>query len=193
MTLFWRHRTSNGLLALLLAFSVLLATASQSAEPSVEYKLKAGFLFRFLAFTEWPEQRSSSNDDHILIGILGNSPLSEVIGQIQGRTINDRIVEIKELDANAPTEELKKCWLLFIPTAQSANLSHIIQKLKGSPVLVVTETLGTIPNEAMITFIPISAKIGFNINKNNADQVGIEFRSKLLRLATNAEQLYADE
>ena len=37
-------------------FLILSSTFSFAAEPSREYQVKAGFLYKFLLFAEWPEE-----------------------------------------------------------------------------------------------------------------------------------------
>lgn len=177
---------------LILLFSIHLPTAFAD-EPSLEYKVKAAFLFRFLAFTDWPPQRASPEKSPILIGIVGSNPFGEYLGQSKTREINGRLIEIKYLGENPSDADLQACWLVFISTAKIPIQEKAFSQIDGKPILSVSDMLYPAGKNAIISFVYQNKKLGFEINKTQADKVGIRFRSKLLRLAANADQFNAAE
>ena len=56
---------------LLLAASLLLVSLGAFAEATAEYRVKAGFLYNFIAFTEWPATVGSP----LTLCVYGASPL----------------------------------------------------------------------------------------------------------------------
>ena len=77
-----------------------------------EYGIKAAFIYNFMRFIEWPEDKlkakrqrqqenvpSSAGDDSIspppiLIGILGKNPFRQAFSPILGKKIGDRAIEL---------------------------------------------------------------------------------------------------
>jgi hypothetical protein len=63
------------------------AQAGDASESS-EYLIKAGFIYNFAKFVEWPANSFSQADSPIVIGVLGTDPFGKVL---------DRIVEDKKI------------------------------------------------------------------------------------------------
>src|ERR1700736_3068141 len=68
-------------------------TASAGAQAgdgsdSSEYLIKAGFIYNFAKFVEWPSTAFAEPDSPIVIGVLGTDPFGDII---------DRIVEDKKI------------------------------------------------------------------------------------------------
>jgi len=61
---------------------------SGDASDSSEYLIKAGFIYNFAKFVEWPSATFSQPDSPIVIGVLGTDPFGNVL---------DRIVEDKKI------------------------------------------------------------------------------------------------
>src|SRR5207247_11089166 len=57
------------------------AQAPDSRDPS-EYLIKAGFIYNFAKFVEWPSAAFAQPDSPIVIGILGTDPFGPLIDQI---------------------------------------------------------------------------------------------------------------
>src|SRR5882724_10668648 len=66
-----------------------IAQASDSSDSS-EYLIKAGFIYNFAKFVEWPATSFAQPDSPIVIGILGTDPFGNLI---------DRIIENKKIGA----------------------------------------------------------------------------------------------
>src|SRR2546426_8899456 len=80
-----RLRRRAWLIALALFLAPLLAAASLAgadAAAALEYKVKAGYLFNFAKFVEWPEKTLPSTNSLIMIGVLADDPAAPVIEQI---------------------------------------------------------------------------------------------------------------
>jgi hypothetical protein len=154
-----------------------------------QYKIKAGFLYNFLLFAQWPEQAFDGPDAPIIIGILGDKPFGDLFDVVEGKPVNGRILVIKELTQSAPTKQIKNCHLLFIcPCINTDNpggpgIKEILEKINGFPVLTVGEAEDFIAAGGMINFVVKKNNVTFEINKKAADRSGIRLSSKLLRLA----------
>src|ERR1700693_2178158 len=85
-------------LAILIAvFSMTLNwTASAGAQARgafglAEYLVKAGFIYNFAKFVEWPSTAFAEPDSPIVIGVLGTDPFGDIINRVvEGKKIGTR-------------------------------------------------------------------------------------------------------
>src|SRR5207302_9583377 len=61
------------------------------APDSSEYLIKAGFIYNFAKFVEWPSAAFAQPDSPILIGVLGTDPFGSVLDRlVQDKKIGQR-------------------------------------------------------------------------------------------------------
>ncbi len=166
-------------------FSVLLAFAggharAQDSTPS-EYQVKAAFIWNFAKFIDWPPPSFSSPDGPLTIGVLGDNPLSETLGEfLKGKTANNRPLVAKQCRT---LDEAKTCHVLFVSASESKRLPEILAELSKSSVLTVSETDQFIKEGGMINFFREGNKFRFQINDQAARSAGLKIASKLLELS----------
>lgn len=163
---------------------ILLLTAArghaQDSQPS-ESRLKAAFLFNFAKFVEWPPEAFAGKTAPLVIGVLGENPFGKDLEQtIQGKTVNDRPLQVKEYRSVA---EATNCHILFICASEKKRLPEIFEALRGTAVLTVGETDRFIQAGGMINFVVEGNKIRFEIKDETARKVKLKISSKLLNLA----------
>jgi len=134
-------------------FAVALSAilAAEAADPGFEYKVKAGFLFNFLKFGEWPPKTFPSADAPFLVGVLDNDPAVPALRQaLAGKTVNDRKIEVRSFQDPAGA---RVCHLLFLSRAQQSSVEEIRKQLKEAPVLPVGETDRFCQRGGMVNFV----------------------------------------
>jgi hypothetical protein len=179
----------------------MVATAPKAVAdypPSQEYQLKAAFLYNFLQFVDWPEEKLADSNKPITIGIIGNDPFGNAFEPIESKKVKGRAVVIKRFksfedlkkstEKNKPeseqeTKSLTKCYLLFICSSEQKNLKEIIDTVKDHSVLTVGEMEGFLESGGIINWFVEEKKIRFEINTAAAERAKLEIRSNLLRLA----------
>ncbi len=149
-----------------------------------DYKVKAGYIYRFLFFIDWPETAFSSSDDSLVIDIIGRDPFDNAFKPVEGKIINGRKLVIKRLPLNAMPETIRRCHILFISDPRKKNVKYLLSILNGHPVLTVSDVPGFAQQGGIINFVMKDDRMGFEINKTSADLSGFIFRSKLLRIAS---------
>lgn len=173
---------------LLLSALIDLADGVGSAQkaPS-EYEIKAAFLYNFIKFVEWPSSAFAAKDSPIIIGLLGNNPFLDSASSanyleqaIAGKSIEARKVIIRPLER---TGNLKDCQLLFVSASEKNYLKEILDGLRGSHVLTVSETENFCEQGGMINFIKQAGKVRFEINPATAEQGHLKISSRLLNVA----------
>jgi hypothetical protein len=146
-----------------------------------EYQIKAGFLYNFAKFIEWPAQAFPDAHAPITIGILGQDPFGDILDQaIKGQVINGRKLAIRRLKGIG---DLKACHILFISSSEKKHLTHILEGLKASSVLTVGEIDGFTQRGGIIKFTVAESQVRLEINVDLAQQAGLKISAKLLALA----------
>jgi uncharacterized protein DUF4154 len=144
---------------------------------SREYKIKAEFLQRFTRFIEWPEVGNA----HFRICVIGANPFGTYLRdsahdiRILGKSV--QVVNLSE------TSAVLGCDLLYIDKSQASNLSGIITLTAGKPILTIADTDGFAKEGVLINFYNAGAFIRFEINQTAAQNSGLRFSSRLLKLA----------
>ena len=185
-------------LALVLIVAPTAPKARAESTTSREYQIKAAFLYNFIKFVDWPEEKTTNSNKPIIIGIIGEDPFEDAFEPIKNKQVKGRNVAIKRFksleepkknskkdkpELHTEIDAIRKCHLLFICSSEKKNLAKITEALKGSYVLTVGETADFLESGGIINFIMEQKKVRFEINATTAKQAKLKIRSKLLRLA----------
>lgn len=162
---------------------ILISTFSFANEPSREYQVKAGFLYKFLLFTEWPEEATVESGDTIVIGIIGKDSFGNAFAPVEGEIINGKKLTVERFKENVSSKDLEKCHILFISSSLKKRMSKILKTVNEYPIITVSDVKGFTQSGGMINFVVKGSRVGFEINMTAAENAGIKFRSKLLRVA----------
>lgn len=184
---------------LIVALSVSLSWApgvlaqDRDSSDSSEYLIKAGFIFNFAKFVEWPQTTFSQPDSPIVIGILGTDPFGAIIDQIvQDKKIGGRGFVVKRLKWGADLKDLKECKILFVGASEKAHIDELVQIVRWLPILTVGETPGFAERGGVIRFVLEDNRVRFEVNVEAARQAGLTISSRLLTLARIIQQPSAD-
>lgn len=185
-----------------LALAMILAPFAQEVRPdsaqSREYQVKAAFLYNFIKFADWPEEKLSDGNEPIIIGIIGKDPFGDAFvplkdKQVKGRNaIIKRFTGFEELkepdkkDKSVPYEKIeaiRQCHLLFICLSEKKHVNEILDSVKEHSVLTVGDVDSFLEAGGIINFVMEEKKLRFEVNYAVAKREKLEIRSKLLRLA----------
>jgi hypothetical protein len=175
---------------LILAISVSLGwtgeTGAQVSDPSdsSEYLIKAGFIYNFAKFVEWPSTAFTEAESPIVIGVIGVDPFGSLIDRIvEDKKIGSHGFVVKRFKWGKDLKELKDCKILFISPSERAHIDEILQQVKGLPILTVGETPGFAERGGMIRFTLEDNRVRFEVNVEAARQADLNISSRLLTLA----------
>jgi len=103
-----------------------------------EYSIKAGYLYNFSKYVEWPQNGPPTG--HFVICIVGEDPFSgKLQDAIAGRNAADgRPLEVKRLKVLSP-EALGACQIAFISKSERAHSTEIVNTFRGMPVFTVAD------------------------------------------------------
>lgn len=158
-----------------------LLTGWVHAQATPEYRAKAGFLYNFIAFTEWPARVGSP----LPLCVYGGNPFGDELAALQGKTVNGRSLTVRYPASRA---ELKACRVVFVAEAAIDSLPRVLDAVRDEPVLVVTDSLGALDAGAGINMVLREGRIAFEVNLAATRRAQLELSSKLLRLASEVRR-----
>jgi hypothetical protein len=173
-----KRRLLAGAAALLAAFFVL--EASGQARDEREYAIKAGFLFSFFSYVDWPARADDADPTVFLVGIVGENQFGAALDSLRGKTVKGRRIEVRPVSNPA---EFSKYHLLFVSASEQSRLRELLGRTKDAPVLTVGETSGFIREGGVINLVPSRNRFQIEINPTAAERAGLTISSQLLKLA----------
>ncbi|HTC65986.1 MAG TPA: YfiR family protein [Candidatus Acidoferrum sp.] len=181
-------------LAILLAvFSMTLNwTASAGAQAgeasdSSEYLVKAGFIYNFAKFVEWPSTAFAEPDSPIVIGVLGTDPFGDIINHVvEGKKIGARGFVVRRFKWSKELKDSKdftNCRILFVSSSEKMHFEEVVEAVKGLPILTVGEAPGFAERGGMIRLMLEDNRVRFEVNVEAAHEGNLNISSRLLTLA----------
>jgi hypothetical protein len=170
------------------AIAAVIVSCPASAQPdrdpaSLERRVKAAFLYKFVGYVQWPDGTFSRPDAPINIGILGDDQIANELAQLTiGRTVEGRSIAIRKLKE---ADALAGSHVLFIGRAEHARFAQVLKAAKNGPTLVITESEGALSQGSMINFIVADGRVRFEISLANAEKMSLRLSSRLLAVAQN--------
>lgn len=182
-----RARSSRlllGTLALYASFSGSTAGAQnpQDSQSLSEYVVKAGFLFNFAKYVEWPADSFEKPDTPITIGIVGADPFGEDLERIlKNKTVRNRSFAIQRFREPAG---ILRCHILFVPRSEKDHLPEILKQINSWPVLTVGEEESFSRAGGITNILIEKERPRLEVNPDAAEKAKIAIDSKLLKVAT---------
>jgi len=168
------------LLALTAAFSWSPALLAQSDGIRREYEIKAAYLYNFINYIDWPADALPPAGGTIMIGIMGENPFGAALDPLNGKQVKGRTLVVKQI---AGPQDLAQCQIVFFSSSEKPRLPELLQQLKDSQILTVSEIDGFAQRGGIINFISERNKVRFEINPDTARRLGLTISSELLKLA----------
>jgi hypothetical protein len=161
---------------------VLLLAAAAVVHPqqiSLEYRVKAVYLFNFVKFVEWPPRAAPGP---LTICVVGHNPFGAALDDaLRGELVNDRPLVTRVIRGPEPG-----CHVTFVPHGAAA--SAYLGSARGSPILTVGETPGFLEQGGIINFVVEAGKVRFEIDPKAAERADLRISSHLLRVARTPDQ-----
>ncbi len=179
---FLMHAVSKILIVSIILSMFYTCTGTNAwAEEIEEYAVKAAFVFNFIKFIQWPKTSFSHDDSPYKLCFIGDAAVAEQFKKLDGALDGARKISVTHLFS---IKKCKKCNILFISrNADKLFMEKIISRVKGKPVLTIGETKDFTKFGGIINFFLTNNRLHFEININAADQQGLKFSSRLLKLA----------
>jgi hypothetical protein len=165
-------------MALVTLVAPLLGGAGMTAaEISLEYQVKATYLFNFVKFVEWPP---GAGTGPLTICVAERNPFGDSLREaIQGEKIGGRPLETRVV-----SQPQGSCDVVFVPRGTAAG--RYLEAFRDSATLTVGEDAGFLTQGGIINFIVERGNVRFEIDPLAAKRVDLRISSHLLRLSRAA-------
>jgi len=160
----------------IIALFVGFAEAEES--PSLEYRVKAAFLYRFADYVNWPSSAFESASSPFTICLIGGDPFGSMLDKLAaGERLAGRPIVIKRAQS---LPESSGCQVAYV--GRKVDLSTLLY-LQGKPVLTVTDGVDEAGPHGIINFVLRDNRVRFDIDMGIARANGLTISSRLLSLA----------
>jgi hypothetical protein len=161
-----------------LVLLLLLSTLPVAAQNvSLEYQVKATYLYNFVKFVQWPP---AARNGPITFCIAGRNPFGTVLED----TVRNEVVDGRPLTVRVILEPEPGCHVLFVPDGPAVGT--YLLAVRGTPTLTVGESSDFLARGGIINFVSDGGKyVRFAINASAAEQAQLQVSARLLQLATN--------
>jgi len=156
------------------------------AAESLEYPIKATYLYKFAPFIQWPAAAFPSAESPIVICVSGANPFGAVLDQaaagqhVEGRTLSIRHLATIGADSG--------CHIAFLIGSAEQSVAQGLATLRDQPVLTVTDNATDYSSKGIVNFVIVDNRVRFEIDERAATQSHIAISSKLLSLSRQPGQ-----
>lgn len=148
---------------------------------SLEYAVKAAYLYKFGNFVEWPASAFENSSSAVNLCVAGDDPFGDTLDKaVEGQHIGDRLIRVRRL--KTVTRD-SGCQILYVGGSDSERVAQMLNAVRGTSVLTVTDAADTSPSQSVIGFVIKDDHVRFNIDAHAAAINGLTISSKLLGLA----------
>jgi hypothetical protein len=181
----WRLRPRPRLMRVLAALSLCVAgaTCAQPVPPpaSLEYAIKATYLYKLVPFVEWPPLAFASRQAPFFICVVGENPFDGYLSRaVAGHRVGTHPLVVRNLRT---LEGEHGCRIVFISGLHDARLRLALAAVAGRPVLTVTDSTIDPDVPSVIHFVIEKGHVRFDIDLGAAARNDLKLSSKLLHLA----------
>lgn len=169
---------------------MLLAGRCAAAGNPIEYQVKAGFLFNFAKFVEWPA--SATNPDKPLrLGVVASDDIYDLMDSaLSGKVANHRPIKIEHITAEEISGAAVLPDMIFVQqdifrSRQDVGftLAQLLTAAARQPILLVGESADFATSGGMIGFVQRGENLRFQVNLANAQRAGLKLSAHLSGLA----------
>lgn len=158
-----------------LAFGVAFAQGM-----SVEYAVKATYLYKFAPFVEWPAGTFDSPNAPFMLCVVGHDPVAALVDQaVQRQQISGHAIDVLHL---AQVRRDARCHILYV-AAHGPAAAAALESVRGMPILTVTDAARDLRERGIVNFVVQDNRVRFEIDPRAASENHLVISSKLLNLA----------
>jgi hypothetical protein len=169
------------LLAGLLVIVASSAPAVRAQSQSLEYDVKAAFLYNFARFVTWPADSFAAPDAPLSVCVLGEDPFGSRLDQlVEGERVNDRPLAVRRLSA---ASDAAACHLVFVSPSERARFGSILSSLDTRRLLTVSDTLEFLEAGGHLSFYIEDGHVRFAVNAAAIRECDFKVSSRLLQVA----------
>ena len=161
--------------------ALAIGTVSAQLPPHAsEASVRAAYLYKFLAYIEWPPASLPAADTPLVVGVVGADDVHEELqAMVARRMVGGHPVNTRRLADGEVPDDLHA---VFVGRGAS-DPARLMERLRGRPVLVVTEAASGLEWGGMINLVLVEGRIRFEASQVAAERAGLRLGARLLAVA----------
>jgi hypothetical protein len=178
----WRLRMAECVLLMVLMLTGAKGFAQSPApKVSLEYAVKATYLYKMAPFVNWPPGIFASPDAPFEICVAGPDPFHGFLEEaVAGRGLGSHPFVVRQLDATGSGTD---CQIVFIGYTGPAKIREALRAFDGKQVLTVTDSDAVDDSGSIVRFVMDGGHVRFEVDNTAAERNHLTISSKLLNLA----------
>jgi hypothetical protein len=161
---------------------VLLLTGTIAQEVTAP-ALKAGYIYNFVRFTEWPDDVRAPQP--LVMCVLGDPAVGDALERmVRGRKLAGRSMTVSLLAIAGSTQA---CHVLYLSNVLPAEAAQAVAGLNDRPVLTISDLEGFTEAGGMAQFFFERGQLRFSIRNDAVKRATLQISSRLLALAKRYE------
>lgn len=168
-----KRSITAGLLALTFAASAQAANIQLA-----EQKIKAGMIYNFLKYTDWPAANATAP---MRVCIFGDDPLGGNLKPMQGRTVNQRPIAVQAI---AAANDAASCDILLVGAQGQSQWPALRAAIANRPIMTIGEGTDFIRQGGMLAFGHKENRIAVTLNMDAAETAQLNVQPRLLNLVS---------
>jgi hypothetical protein len=169
----------------LIAGGWLAANPTKAGPTSLEYAVKAAYLYKFAPFVAWPARVFPSPTSPFTICVAGADPFGPLLDDVvKGQKLDEHPIVVRRM---AGGEGAASCQILFIGHIEPQAAADLFHAVDRQPVITVTDKSHGVSG-GVIEFVMEGGRVRFDIDEAAAEAAGAPISSKLLGLAASVRK-----
>lgn len=165
--------------------ALLSSAAAHAQTDSLEYAVKATYLYKFAPFVEWPATAFDSPSSPFNLCIVGYDPFRDTLDRaVKDQRIGQRPIVVRRLQA---VSRDSGCHVMYVTGSDAQSASEALATVRGTPVLTVTDSASRARAIGVIHFVVQDNRVRFEIDNQAASDNHLAISSKLLSLAISVK------
>ena len=144
-----------------------------------ELQVKAAYILKIRGFVEWPKGETPP-----VVCVVGDDLLGSSLAYIQHNSNGMNGLKIEKLFISS---DFEKCQVLFLGQESFEGVQKVINKLRGKPILTISDIKDFSVHGGMIEFYLEGQRVKMKVNNRIAKESGLFISSKLLQVAKVVE------
>jgi hypothetical protein len=171
---------SLGRTAYLLVVALLWTGGGASAQDVTEPALKAGFIYNFAKFTEWPLTIVGAAEPLILC-VMGDAAVGQELEKtVKGRTLSGHSLNVAQVKQVQPPQV---CHVLYVSGVTVVQAAQFVESVRDGPVLTISDLEGFTERGGIAQCYFVDGQLRFKVQPESAQRARLRISSRLLVLA----------
>lgn len=167
----------------LAAVCIMLAQPFQTRAATTESAVKAGFIYNFTKFIEWPA--SAAINPAFNLCVVGDNRLEDSLQALEGKMVAGKPLSLRD---NVAGEALKSCHMVFVAQDDEQAIHAVLKELATLPIVTVSDSPGFVQKGGMIGLVRDGVRLAFEVNLVSTKAAGLHVSSQLLKLAKHVKK-----